>query len=295
MRTLQECKNEVAKSRNCKDWKDFLVKVCYKVDQLSASELVADEVAELYASQYKEELSRLQIDRDEKEVMIDAFDKAQKLFRQREWLTQGRGCYPYNDDRYKEEVRYLMDEFEKVKDRTWKSIKTKTADYKAALTKDAFDYKNQMLELKIAGLEEELSRLKGVQLVNHVGDGRIIFKGEVYSKIEPSQSGNSESVKLTEEKPETPLFNFEIAYNDQKRMNGLLQQENQRLKEIAKVVAETGAEFYDNPNGPYEYSCPFCCSKTKRGGNEPQATIADIKHDVDCAYILAVSTLNPHR
>jgi hypothetical protein len=167
--------------------------------------LIADAMEE-YASQYKEELSRLQIDRDEKEVMIDAFDKVQKLFRQREWLTQGRGCYPYNDDRYKEEVRYLMDEFEKIKDRTWKNIKTKTADYKAALTKDAFDYKNHMLELKVAGLEEELSRLKGVQLVNHVGDGRIIFKGEVYSKIEPSQSGNSESVKLTEEKPDFNNF-----------------------------------------------------------------------------------------
>jgi hypothetical protein len=57
------------------------------------------------------------------------------------------------------------------------------------------DYINAMEEYA-SQYKEELSRLKGVQLVNHVGDGRIIFKGEVYSKIEPSQSGNSESKYL---------------------------------------------------------------------------------------------------
>lgn len=66
----------------------------------------------------------------EKEVMIAAFAKIMNAFKLRDWIMQGRGCYPYNDDRYKEEVRYLYDEIEKIENDTWKNIKTKTFEYR---------------------------------------------------------------------------------------------------------------------------------------------------------------------
>lgn len=71
----------------------------------------------------------------EKEVMMQAFDKVRQIFESRSWIMQGRGSYPYNDDRYKEEVRYLYDEFDAVKKETWAQIKSKS-----------FEYRNKIIE-----------------------------------------------------------------------------------------------------------------------------------------------------
>jgi hypothetical protein len=69
----------------------------------------------------------------EKEVLVEAFDKVRKLFAGRTWLMEGRGLYPYDDDQYKLEVRWMFDEFEKIKNRTWNNIRTKTFEYKQKL------------------------------------------------------------------------------------------------------------------------------------------------------------------
>ncbi|MBC7947199.1 MAG: hypothetical protein H7Y42_04915 [Chitinophagaceae bacterium] len=69
-------------------------------------------------------------DADEKEVMMQAFDKVRKLFEGREWIMDGRGSYRYGDDRYKEEVRYLYDEFDAIYKDTWANIKSKTYEYR---------------------------------------------------------------------------------------------------------------------------------------------------------------------
>lgn len=69
-------------------------------------------------------------DAHEKEIMMQAFCKVQQLFEGREWIMEGRGSYPYNDDRYKEEVRFLYDEFEAVRKDTWDNIKSKSVDYR---------------------------------------------------------------------------------------------------------------------------------------------------------------------
>jgi len=66
----------------------------------------------------------------EKEVMIQAFDKVRELFEMRSWIMDGRGSYPYNDDKYKQEVRFLYDEFDALKSDVWKNIKTKTFEYR---------------------------------------------------------------------------------------------------------------------------------------------------------------------
>lgn len=69
-------------------------------------------------------------DAHEKEVMMQAFDKVREIFEGRQWIMQGRGSYPYNDHRYKEEVRYMYDEFDRVFKDTWGNIKSKSSEYR---------------------------------------------------------------------------------------------------------------------------------------------------------------------
>lgn len=71
----------------------------------------------------------------EREVMIQAFYKVRQLFQNREWIMDGRGSYPYDDDRYKEEVRYLFDEFEALYSETFSNIKSKTFEYRDEIIK----------------------------------------------------------------------------------------------------------------------------------------------------------------
>lgn len=73
---------------------------------------------------------------DEREALFQAFDKIRASFKGRHWLMEGRGCYPYDDERYKEEVRYIMDEFEEINTNLWKQIKSKSFEYKEKLRKD---------------------------------------------------------------------------------------------------------------------------------------------------------------
>ncbi len=89
---------------------------------------------------------------DEREVLIKAFDAIRKEFKGRTWLMEGRGCYPYNDDRYKEEVRYIMDAFNEINANVWKDIKSKTFEYRNAVEKPLLD--------KIKQLENEIEQLK---------------------------------------------------------------------------------------------------------------------------------------
>lgn len=62
----------------------------------------------------------------EREVMIKAFDEIRKCFNGRTWLMEGSGCYAWDDDEYKMEVKYLMDEFDAIEKNVWKNIKSKT-------------------------------------------------------------------------------------------------------------------------------------------------------------------------
>lgn len=72
-------------------------------------------------------------DAHEREVIMQAFDKVRKIFQGRSWVMEGRGSYPYNDDRYKEEVRYMYDEFDAVAKDTWKNIKSHSSEYRRAI------------------------------------------------------------------------------------------------------------------------------------------------------------------
>jgi len=78
----------------------------------------------------------LRLAADEREVLVKAFDEIRKSFEGRDWIMEGRGMYPYNDDRYKLEVKYLFDEFKKIKDKAWANIKSKTFEYKNRIIAD---------------------------------------------------------------------------------------------------------------------------------------------------------------
>jgi hypothetical protein len=71
----------------------------------------------------------------EKEVLASAFDKVRGLFESREWITQGRGPYAFDDEEYRKEVQYLLDDFNKIQEETWRNIRTKTFEYKQKLIK----------------------------------------------------------------------------------------------------------------------------------------------------------------
>jgi hypothetical protein len=62
-----------------------------------------------------------------------------------------------------------------------------------------------------------------------------------------------------------------------------------RELEILKLcvsVLNASPLFYDNPNGAYEYTCPFCCHKECVGG-DAYISLSDISHATDCAYLIA--------
>jgi hypothetical protein len=75
-------------------------------------------------------------DAHEKEVMMKSFDKVRQIFEGRQWIMDGRGSYPYNDDRYREEVRYMYDEFDALVKDAWANIKSHSSEYRQAIVKE---------------------------------------------------------------------------------------------------------------------------------------------------------------
>lgn len=72
-------------------------------------------------------------DAHEKEVMMNAFNEVRRIFEGRVWIMEGRGSYPYNDDRYREEVRYMYNEFDELHKNTWANIKSHSSEYRHAI------------------------------------------------------------------------------------------------------------------------------------------------------------------
>jgi hypothetical protein len=62
-----------------------------------------------------------------------------------------------------------------------------------------------------------------------------------------------------------------------------MDQREKDIKILCEKIKEMSPIFWDNPNGPYEYSCPFCHNHTSERG----AIMSDIKHDHDCPYLIA--------
>lgn len=65
----------------------------------------------------------------------------------------------------------------------------------------------------------------------------------------------------------------------------------QRDKDILKLcesVLNICPDCWDNPNGPYTTTCPFCYAKDYRGGGgNIWASMSELEHKHDCAYLIA--------
>ena len=93
---------------------------------------------------------------NEREALFQAFDKIRASFKGRHWLMEGRGCYPYDDERYKEEVRYIMDEFEEINTNLWKQIKSKSFEYRKSIEEPL---QKRIAELEASQLKENAIRI----------------------------------------------------------------------------------------------------------------------------------------
>jgi hypothetical protein len=75
--------------------------------------------------------------------------------------------------------------------------------------------------------------------------------------------------------------NFEMVLHTPER--------EQDVQRLCEAVLDTPPVCYDNPNGAYESSCPFCYVEEHRGGGKGAiwATMHELKHQHDCAFLIA--------
>lgn len=122
-------------------------------------------------------------DADEKEVLMQAFDKVRRLFEKRSWIMDGRGSYRYDDDRYKEEVRYLYDEFDALQKETWNNIKSKSFEYRKNIIADYLKNSKTSTELEALKKENEALKERISELRNDLYDSIPTGKIEAFVLI----------------------------------------------------------------------------------------------------------------
>jgi len=140
-------------------------------------------------------------DAHEKEVMMQAFDKVRQIFESRSWIMEGRGSYPYNDDRYKEEVRYLYDEFETIKNDTWSNIESKSFEYRKQIIERYLKENSEARseELKAHAVEfAEFANQKAIRMGAHKwghyinGYKEVVTTEQLYNLFNPPNKNNDE-------------------------------------------------------------------------------------------------------
>ena len=65
------------------------------------------------------------------------------------------------------------------------------------------------------------------------------------------------------------------------------------LQELCLQVLNASPERYFNPNGADETTCPFCNAKDY--SNDCTADLAELKHEINCAYNIARGLLTKHK
>ena len=66
------------------------------------------------------------------------------------------------------------------------------------------------------------------------------------------------------------------------------------IQKLCKSVKEIPPIFWDNPNGGYEFECPFCSALVVVGGGRDEPTMETLKHDSECAYLIAKDLSTGH-
>ncbi len=60
---------------------------------------------------------------------------------------------------------------------------------------------------------------------------------------------------------------------------------------VASAVVSHSVNYWDNPNGPEEFTCPYCGVYGCRLGNDEWPDLKDMKHKLDCVYLIAKDLL----
>lgn len=66
---------------------------------------------------------------------------------------------------------------------------------------------------------------------------------------------------------------------------------NEKIEKIINNIIEIQPMLFDDPNGGYEYSCPFC-GIDKTVSADQYVSMVDINHDKDCTWVLAMELIN---
>ena len=60
------------------------------------------------------------------------------------------------------------------------------------------------------------------------------------------------------------------------------------VQKLCDAVLDVSPKFWDNPNGAYETTCPFCDATDYRGGGgNIMASMSELDHEPNCAYLIA--------
>jgi len=64
-------------------------------------------------------------------------------------------------------------------------------------------------------------------------------------------------------------------------------QREKDIQSLCEAVLNASPAFYDNPNGGYENTCPFCGNIGYGGHNNLFISMHEIRHSDNCAYHVA--------
>lgn len=118
--------------------------------------------------------------------------------------------------------------------------------------------------------------------------GQMEFEGQKSGFI------NGYRISETESSSEIKKLKIEIETNN-KRINKLSSEiiensgRNKDVLKLSEAVLNTSPSCWDNPNGAYETTCPFCDVTERRGGGKGSvwALMSELEHKSDCAYLIA--------
>lgn len=67
------------------------------------------------------------------------------------------------------------------------------------------------------------------------------------------------------------------------------EQREREVQALVEAVLDTTVDFWDNPNGGYEWTCPLCSASVEGGGSllKKGVNMLDIAHHPSCAYLIA--------
>lgn len=68
-----------------------------------------------------------------------------------------------------------------------------------------------------------------------------------------------------------------------------MEQREKDILSLCEAILEMSPNGWDNPNGGYESTCPFCYAMESRGGGLGHiwASMRELDHKHDCAYLIA--------